>query len=216
MWSGASGQVSRQGVEVLAYSDGLSALLALHETAPDVILAPTDLRGVALPDFVRAVVAWTNIPVIVGVTTAPEAPDIAASAIDVGAESLLTLPVDPQNLTFALRNLGFAANGHRSAEVLRVGPYTADPLAFRFAVDDKLVPLAAREFQVMCYMMERPDRVISPLQLARAGSETSAAESASRTIIKRIRAKMEAAVPGSSRVLETVTGQGYRFVRVEG
>ena len=54
------------GIDLRPYADGPSALLGLMAEDPAAVLAPTDLIGVDFENFVRAIVAWSDIPVIVG------------------------------------------------------------------------------------------------------------------------------------------------------
>ena len=56
------------GIDLRPYADGPSALLGLMAEDPAVILAPTDLIGVDYLRFVRAIVAWSEIPIIIGLT----------------------------------------------------------------------------------------------------------------------------------------------------
>jgi hypothetical protein len=50
------------GIDLRPYADGPSALLGLMAEDPAAVLAPTDLIGVDFENFVRAIVAWSDIP----------------------------------------------------------------------------------------------------------------------------------------------------------
>ena len=56
------------GIDLRPYADGPSALLGLMAEDPAAVLAPTDLIGVDYLRLIRAIVAWSDIPVIIGLT----------------------------------------------------------------------------------------------------------------------------------------------------
>src|SRR5215207_9030568 len=73
------------GIDLRPYADGASALLGLMAEDPAAVLAPTDLIGVDFLRFVRAIVAWSDIPVIIGLTDDEESRQRAFRALEAGA-----------------------------------------------------------------------------------------------------------------------------------
>jgi hypothetical protein len=80
------------GIDLRPYADGPSALLGLMAEAPAAVLAPTDLIGVDFGRFVQAIVAWSDIPVIVGPTNDEESHQRAFHGLGAGARGLVGLP----------------------------------------------------------------------------------------------------------------------------
>lgn len=200
------------GIEISPYSDGLAALLGMSQDAPDAILAPTDVKGVGLIPFVDAVVAWSDVPVIIGVGRRPDAAEQAARAIEHGASSLLALPFIAADLLLALRNVGFSAHRDRPAQTFEVGPVTLNPQAFRATLAGQPIPFSLREFRLMEYLMAHSDRIVGPEELAiEAGESGPPSVDGVRTSMKRLREKLDGVRPGSSSLVETVFGLGYRI-----
>jgi DNA-binding response OmpR family regulator len=199
------------GIELSPYSDGLAALLGMNQDDPDAILAPTDMKGVGLIPFLDAVVAWGDVPVIVGVGAEPTAAEVATQAIAHGARSLLALPFHPTDLLMTLRNLGFAHHRDRPAQTLAAGPLLLDPQAFRVTLEGVPIPFSVREFQLLQYLMAHADRIVSANELATySGESAGSTADGVRTSIKRLREKLEKVQPGSGLFVETVIGLGYR------
>lgn len=200
------------GIELSPYSDGLAALLGMSQEDPDVILAPTDMRSVGLIPFIDAVVAWSDIPVIVGVGAHPDAAELASRAVEHGARSLLALPFRAADLLLAIRNVGFTSHRDRPARVLSAGPIVLDPQAFRATADGVVVPLSLREFQLLHYLLAHSCEILSPAKLAQeCGENGKTSTDAVRTSMSRLRDKLEQACPGAGRHVETVIGFGYRL-----
>lgn len=203
----------RHGIELCAYSDGLSALLGFADEHPSILVAPTDMSGVDLLAFVDALRAWTEIPIIVGIGNEPGSHEKAFHALEHGARSLIGLPFTGADLAAAIRNLGLTPASNDSADVLTVGPVTLDPQAFQVTVNGEIVAFTPREFHVLKYLMAESHRLISPEELSEQHSVYGDANvEGTRVVVLRIRKKLEAVQPGSSTMLQTVRGLGYRFV----
>ncbi len=205
------------GIELCVYADGLSALLGLHEEQPTAIIAPTDITGVDLAAFIRAVTAWAHIPIIVGLGPEPDAHERAFRALECGARSLLPLPFTATELSKALRMLGQAPAGvGESAASITIGPLTVDPQAFNATVDGVAVRLTPRELQVLRYLMTQSHRVVSVQELAEQhGVFSDATVDGTRVTVLRIRRKLDSARPRSSALIQTFRGIGYRAVAPE-
>ena len=85
------------GIDLRPYADGPSALLGLMAEDPAAVLAPTDLIGVDFRRFVQAIVAWSDIPVIIGLTNDEESHQRAFRGLEAGARGLLGLPFNPNS-----------------------------------------------------------------------------------------------------------------------
>ena len=77
------------GIDLRPYADGASALLGLMAEDPAAVLAPTDLIGVEFRRFVRAIVAWSDIPVIIGLWNDEGSHQHAFHGLEAGARGLV-------------------------------------------------------------------------------------------------------------------------------
>ncbi|TFD31997.1 response regulator transcription factor [Cryobacterium cryoconiti] len=208
----SSTDLLRQGIELHPYSEGAAALLGLSQEEPAAIIAPTDMRGVEILQFIDAVSAWADVPVIVGVAGDTESYELAFHALEHGARALLALPFTAQSLADTLHQLG--AYGPRLGDpalTLTVGPIILEPQAFRVKVDGKFVALTPREFQLLKYLMNETPRVVTAEELtAGHGIYDDGSVAGTRVALGRLRKKLQTASPEAASVLETVRGLGYR------
>jgi DNA-binding response OmpR family regulator len=200
------------GIDLRPYADGPAALLGLMAEDPAAVLAPTDLIGVDFRRFVQAIVAWSDIPVIIGLTNGEESHQHAFQGLDAGARGLVGLPFDPEQLTSAIRHLGLTRI--ESAAVLRYGSIELDVQAHQVRVSGKAVHLAPREFALVEYLLAEAPRVVAAAEIAAVISDDEKVMSPVRVrkYVQNLRRKLGETRPGQPAVLETVRGLGYRLV----
>jgi DNA-binding response OmpR family regulator len=200
------------GIDLRPYADGASALLGLMAEDPAAVLAPTDLIGVDFQHFVLAIVAWSDIPVIIGLTNGEESHQRAYQGLDAGARGLVWLPFNPDQLTSAIRHFGLTRT--KSAAILQYGSIELDVQAHQVHVSGEAVHLAPREFAVVQYLLAEAPRVVSATEIAAViGDEQKVISPVRvRKYVQNLRRKLGETQPGQPAVLETVRGLGYRLV----
>jgi DNA-binding response OmpR family regulator len=199
------------GIDLRPYADGPSALLGLMAEDPAAVVAPTDIIGVDYLCFVQAIVAWSDIPVIIGVTNDEESQRRAFHGLEAGARGLVWLPFDPDQLTSAIRHLGLTRT--ESAAILHYGSIELDVQAHQVRVSGTAVQLAPREFALVEYLLAEAPRVVSAAEIAAViGVNQPAGPVRVRKYVQNLRRKLGETRPGQPAVLETVRGLGYRLV----
>jgi DNA-binding response OmpR family regulator len=200
------------GIDLRPYADGPSALLGLMAEDPAAVLAPTDLIGVDFGRFVRAIVAWSDIPVIVGLTNDEESHQRAFHGLDAGARGLVGLPFNPNQLTSAIRHLGLTRS--ESAAILQYGSIELDVQAHQVRVAGTAVRLTPREFELVKYLLAQAPRVVSSAEIAAVIGDDQHVVGPVRVrkYVQNLRHKLGETRPGQPAVLETVRGLGYRLV----
>ena len=203
------------GIDLRPYADGPSALLGLMAEDPAAVLAPTDLIGVDFERFVRAIVAWSDTPVIVGLTNDEESHQRAFYGLEAGARGLVGLPFNPDQLTSAIRHLGLTRM--ESAAVLHHGSVELDVKAHQVRVAGTAVRLTPREFELVKYLLAQAPRVVSAAEIAAVVGDDQHLVSPVRVrkYVQNLRRKLGETRPGQPAVLETVRGLGYRLVDSE-
>lgn len=200
------------GIDLRPYADGPSALLGLMAEDPAAVLAPTDLIGVDFESFVRAILAWSDIPVIIGLTNGEESHQRAYQGLDAGARGLVGLPCNPEQLTSAVRHFGLTRT--KSAAILQYGSVELDVQAHQVRVAGTAVRLTPREFELVKYLLAQAPRVVSAAEIAAVvGDEQHLVGPVRvRKYVQNLRRKLGETRPGQPAVLETVRGLGYRLV----
>jgi DNA-binding response OmpR family regulator len=203
-----SGQVS---VDIV--SSGDAALKSVSDEPPDLMILDLNLpvlSGTEVCRIIRGKPATATLPIIMLTARTGEADRV--TGLDLGADDYVTKP-------FSLRELGARVRavlrrkqqGATPAGAVYQGVHlVADFDAVSVRVDGNPVRLTRREFELLRFLVENRNRVLSRDRLLeRVWGYDRFVETRSVDVhVGRLRAKLGAA--GSQ--IETVVGLGYRFV----
>jgi two-component system, OmpR family, alkaline phosphatase synthesis response regulator PhoP len=205
-------------IEVDIVGTGDEALKAVTERTPDLIVLDLNLpvlSGLEVCRILRARASTARVPIIM--LTARTSESDRVTGLDVGADDYITKPFSLRELAARVRAVlrrGHAAagNGTANAEsfVYRGKHLLADFDAVAVSVDGEAVRLTRREFELLRYLVENKNRVLSRDRLLeRVWGYDRLVETRSVDVhVGRLRGKLGAA----GRQIETVVGLGYRFV----
>ena len=197
----------------IAYS-GDVALRTAAEHPPDLILLDLNLpalSGLEVCRLLRGRPATKSVPIIM--LTARTTENDRVVGLDVGADDYITKPFSTRELAARVR----AALRRRRGETENQGPtvykgqhLSADFDAVNIEVDGVPVRLTRREFELLRYLVENRNRVLSRDRLLeRVWGYDRLVETRSVDVhVGRLRNKLGAA----GKQIETVVGLGYRFV----
>jgi len=199
--------------EAQIVASGDAALSAVTARPPDLIILDLNLpvlSGLEVCRILRALADVPHVPIIM--LTARTAEDDRVLGLDNGADDYVTKPFSLRELSARVRAvLRRGAN----AEDRRQGSYSGDRLmadfeAVAIAVDGDPVRLTRREFELLRYLVQNKNRVVSRDRLLeRVWGYDRLVETRSVDVhVGRLRTKLRTA----ARQIETVVGLGYRFV----
>jgi DNA-binding response OmpR family regulator len=210
--------LERAGYCITVAEDGERALKRVKEVSPDLIvldvLMPM-LDGREVLRRMRQSGNWT--PVIL--LTQLGSPAERAGALDEGADDYLSKPFEPYELVAriraVLRRSRTGAPSLAGASMLRSGALELDRQVRRAILSGKEIILTAKAVSVLEYLMLHPDEVLTRERLLDAvwGWDYAAATRAVDTRIAELRRVLADDV-GTPKFIETLIGQGYRFVGV--
>jgi DNA-binding response OmpR family regulator len=198
--------------EAQIVGSGDAALKAVTERVPDLIILDLNLPvigGLEVCRILRSRADVPHVPIIM--LTARTSEDDRVSGLEQGADDYVTKP-------FSLRELTA-----RVSAVLRRGPAAeqrqgryqgarliADFEAVAIAVDGAPVRLTRREFELLQYLVQNKNRVVSRDRLLERvwGYERLVETRSVDVHVGRLRNKLRTA----GHQIETVVGLGYRFV----
>ena len=197
--------LAAEGFVVDVAADGPSGLDLARHGDYDAMILDVMLPGLSGYRVVRQLRAERHwLPVLM--LSAKDGEYDQADGLDCGADDYLTKPFSYVVLLARLRALLRRGAPSRPA-VLTAGDLTLDPASRRVSLAGEPVPLTAREYALLEYLMRRPDRVVSKIELLDhvwdAGDGT--APNVVEVYIGYLRRKL-----GRDR-LETVRGAGYRL-----
>jgi len=203
------------GVEVDVVETGDAALRVVAERAPNLILLDLNLpvlSGLEVCRILRARPSTAHIPIIM--LTARTSESDRVTGLDVGADDYIVKPFSLRELTARVRAMlrrGNVDAGRKDSPLIYRGKHlVADFDAVSVSVDDTHIRLTRREFELLRYLVENRNRVLSRDRLLeRVWGYDRYVETRSVDVhVGRLRAKLGAA----GRQIETVVGLGYRFI----
>lgn len=203
--------LDQQGYTVESAENGREALAAIRRNPPDLMILDLmlpDVSGTEIFRQVRADPRLSGIPIIMLTAKADEVDRVVG--LELGADDYVTKPFSPRELTLRVRAvLRRRTPADSSTRILSHGSLSIDPGRHRCTVDREEIPLTAKEFDLLCKLMERPGRVMTRDRLLEEvwGSDVVVTTRTIDTHMKRLREKLGAA--GSA--IETIRGVGYRF-----
>jgi DNA-binding response OmpR family regulator len=199
-------------VEVVGAGD--AALRVLTNREPDLIILDLNLpvmSGIEVCRIVRTRDDTAHIPIIM--LTARTAESDRVTGLEIGADDYITKPFSLRELVARVRAVlrrGVPEPTRPPAMLVYRGAHLhADFDAVSVTVDDRHVRLTRREFELLRYLVENKNRVVSRDRLLeRVWGYDRIVETRSVDVhIGRLRGKLGAA----GQQIETVVGLGYRF-----
>ena len=194
-------------------NSGDAALKAVADSPPDLIILDLNLpvlSGTEVCRILRSRPAVRHVPIIM--LTARTSENDRVAGLELGADDYVTKPFSLRELTARVR-----AVLRRGVTVEDKGPagyqgthLNADFDAVAIAVDGASIRLTRREFELLRYLVQNRNRVISRDRLLeRVWGYDRLVETRSVDVhVGRLRNKLGSA----GRQIETVVGLGYRFV----
>ena len=128
-----------------------------------------------------------------------------------GADDYLVKPFHTQELLARLEALIRRASG-RFKPAMQFGPLKLDSKGKRVQVDGKKIDLTAYEFNLLEYLMLRPGDVVSKTDLTEHlyDQDFDRDSNVIEVFVGRLRKKIDP--DNHLKPIETVRGQGYRFI----
>jgi two-component system KDP operon response regulator KdpE len=200
------------GYAVVSAETGATALLLATERRPDVVLLDLMLPDIDGLEVCRRLRAVSAVPIIV--LSARDEERAKVAALDLGADDYLTKPFGIEELLARIRVALRHAAGSRDAPIVAVGPITVDLDRRLVLRDGAEVHLTPTEYDVLKYLVQHVDRVVTHRHLLAAvwGAELADQTPMLRSFIKQIRQKIESD-PADPRLIVTEPGIGYRLRR---
>jgi DNA-binding response OmpR family regulator len=194
-------------------SSGDTALRAVTDTAPDLVILDINLpvmSGTDVCRILRGRPETANTAIIMLTARTSESDRVAG--LDLGADDYVTKPFSLRELSARVRAV---LRRRRAQAEAPTTPYEgrhlrADFDAVAIAIDNEPIRLTRREFELLKFLVENRNRVISRDRLLeRVWGYDRLVETRSVDVhVGRLRAKLG---PAGSQI-ETVVGLGYRFI----
>ena len=208
--------LERAGFHVMVVSNGMDALNKAQKHHPDLIILDVlmpRMDGRETLRRLRKSNIWTPTILLTQVGEASE----RALALEEGADDYLNKPFDPHELLARVRAvLRRARPGERSlsaAWLLTAEDLVLDRRARRASLAGKTIELTPKALAVLEHLMTHPDEAVTRERLLEVvwGWEYPAGTRTVDTRVAELR-KVLGDDPAKPRFIETISGEGYRFV----
>ena len=206
------GYLAAEGMEVAVAADGPSAVEAVRERRPDVIILDVMLPGLDGFEVLRRVRMFSDAYVIMLTARAEEIDRIVG--LSVGADDYLVKPFSPRELVARVKALLRRPRAERGSGAgrLELGPLVIDQPARTVTVRGSPVELTTIEFDLLLTLAQEPGVVFSRQRLLDRvwGMDYVGDEHVVDVHLGNLRRKLgdDATRP---RFIETVRGAGYRY-----
>ena len=209
--------LTARGYEVILARDGAEAIDLAASRHPDLILLDLGMPRVAGVDVIRAVRAWSKVPIVVlsGRTDSAEKVD----ALDAGADDYVTKPFAMDELLARIRaRARGASDDETDAVTVSIGELTVDLAAKTIRSVDGAetaatsVRLTPTEWRLLELFLKNPGKLLTRQMLLSDVWGPYHANDAGylRLYIAQLRRKLEP-TPSEPRYFLTEPGMGYRF-----
>lgn len=199
--------LTREGYEVIEASDGEEAVRVFFDQENIALI----IMDVMMPkkdgwEAVKEIREFDQVPIIM--LTAKDSEKDELLSFDLGVDEFISKPFSPKILVARVGAL-LRRSGKSDSRILSVGPVTLDEKAHVAKVNDEVMDLSVKEFELLAYFMENKGIALSREKILNAVWNYDYFGDA-RTIdthVKKLRSKMGT----SGEMIKTIWGMGYKF-----
>lgn len=203
--------LEHDGHHVTVVADGTTALDELARRSFDLAVLDLMLPGADGLSILREIRRTGSLPVIVLTARGDEGDRIRG--LQLGADDYVVKPFSPRELSARVASVLRRSGVTAPTGVLRFGATRIDEATREVRVDDELIELTRREFDLLTFLVHAPRQVFTRAQLLEHVWDSSPEWQDPATVtvhVGHLRQKVEPD-PGRPQHLITVRGVGYRF-----
>lgn len=198
----------KNGYEVIEAEDGVQALDVFFEHN-DISLVILDVMMPKMDGFeaLREIREYSKTPVIMLTAKGEERDELNGFAI--GADEYISKPFSPRILVARVEALLRRSNVISADDKIEIGGIVLDKATHTVHIDDKLIDLSFKEFELLTYFMENQSLALSREKILNHVWNYDYFGDA-RTIdthVKKLRSKMG----DKGDYIKTIWGMGYKF-----
>ena len=204
--------LSRNGFDTVQASNGKEAIRLAEQEVPDLILLDIMMPGM---DGVETCYELRKNPklrdTIIAFLTARSEEYSEIAGLEAGADDYIQKPIRPRLLLTRIKALMRRKDSSRlttgASSVIDFGALKIDPRSYQATIDDEVITLAKKEFEVLMLLASQPGKVFTREEMFQKVWGYSV-PIVSRTIdvhISKLREKL------GERFIKTLKGVGYKL-----
>jgi DNA-binding response OmpR family regulator len=202
----------REAFEVGLVSSGTEALQVLEKRHPDLMILDIimpGMDGITVCRRLRQDPRFTALPILF--LTAKGTTDDIVDGLDAGADDYVVKPFELAELRARIHALlRRSIRDKGSNTVLQLNDLRLDSGTYQVFVGDEIIQLTSTEHRLLRYLMENPNRALSPGHLLQAVWEyppNTGDPDLVRAHVRNLRAKIE--IDDRRKYIRTIHGVGY-------
>ena len=212
--------LKNEGLKVTHVDEGKIALDIFDEEHFDLLILDIMLPEVSGLEICQSIRKSSNVPIIM--LTAKDDENDKIRGLEMGADDYITKPFSVKELISRIKAVlrrtknSELLNGLdediNSVKEIKIGNIVMNPLRYEARIDDELIELRPREFELLYYLCENAGNIVSRDKLfSKVWGYSFAGNSKTLDVhIQRIRERIEVN-PKSPQRLTTVRGVGYKL-----
>ncbi len=206
--------LKREGFDVGIADTGPKAIEEFDRNGADLVLLDLMLPGLSGTEVCRQLRRRSSVPIIM--LTAKDSEIDKVVGLELGADDYVTKPYSARELVAriraVLRRNGGGGESDNDGNILTAGPVRMDIDRHVVWVNNELVQLPLKEFELLEFLMRNSGRVLTRIQLIDRvwGSDYVGDTKTLDVHIKRLRAKIEKDSANPT-FIQTVRGLGYKM-----
>jgi phosphate regulon transcriptional regulator PhoB len=208
--------LAQERFTIIEAEDGEKALKMLQRDKPDLLILDLmlpGLSGLEVCKVVKGKPETRHLPILMLTARAGEADKVVG--LEMGADDYLTKPFSPREMVARVKAILRRSDPRPSfpeKELYKNGPLTINFATYEVAIRDKKVRVTLKEFELLRFLVQNPNRVLSRDQLLDRvwGGETFVTSRTVDVHIRRLRKVVEKNDRKPKWIL-TVRGVGYKF-----
>ena len=204
--------LGKEGFEVTVADTGDGAIAAFDKGGADLVLLDLMLPGLSGTDVCKQLRSRSDVPIIM--LTAKDTEVDKVVGLELGADDYVTKPYSKAELIARIRAVlrRQGDNSNTTEGVITAGPVRIDVERHQVNINDQLVSLPLKEFELLEFLVRNSGRVLTRSQLIDRvwGSDYFGDTKTLDVHVKRLRAKIETD-PANPVFIQTIRGLGYKF-----
>ena len=204
--------LTKEGFEVVVADTGDGAITAFDKGGADLVLLDLMLPGLSGTEVCKQLRSRSAVPIIM--LTAKDTEVDKVVGLELGADDYVTKPYSKAELIAriraVLRRQGDVSNPQDG--VITAGPVRIDVERHQVNINNELISLPLKEFELLEFLVRNSGRVLTRAQLIDRvwGSDYFGDTKTLDVHVKRLRAKIESD-PANPVYIQTIRGLGYKF-----
>ena len=204
--------LGKEGFEVVLADTGDGAITAVDKGGADLVLLDLMLPGLSGTEVCKQLRLRSMVPIIM--LTAKDTEVDKVVGLELGADDYVTKPYSKAELVARIRAVLRRQGDNTESDqgVITAGPVRIDIERHQVNINDELISLPLKEFELLEFLVRNSGRVLTRAQLIDRvwGSDYFGDTKTLDVHVKRLRAKIETD-PANPVYIQTIRGLGYKF-----